>query len=136
MLLTFFFPLYVYSIEYSFNIQSLVKGHPAFVAYAKNLFWFQFNKILLFLSNAWIQKPGTEIMNIQKLEQYILSKMWFWNIWMKIWASIWTRIWCGWPIKIQLHYHNPQCSYRHSHALLAKILRMSYNATTIKFSRF
>ena len=33
-------------------------------------------------------------------------------------------------------YHIAKCSYRHSHALLVKILRMSYNAPTIKFSRF
>ena len=26
-----------------------------------------------------------------------------------------------------------QCSYRHSHALIVKILRMSYNAPTMKF---
>ena len=32
--------------------------------------------------------------------------------------------------------YRAQCSYRHSHALLVKILRMSYNAPTIKFSRF
>ena len=31
--------------------------------------------------------------------------------------------------------YSAQCSYRHSHALLVKILRISYNAPTMKFSR-
>ena len=40
------------------------------------------------------------------------------------------------PLQSKIIQHTAQCSYRHSHALLVKILRMSYNAPTMKFSRF
>ena len=39
-------------------------------------------------------------------------------------------------IRVNWHRDNAQCSYRQSHALLVKIPRISYDAPTIKFSRF